>query len=129
MFRETPGLRHVDGTVRVAELKANQRLRIQQIGDALSFAGFSSLDEKAKALGLCRSTTWTILKADHKSTGLSVEVIMRILAAPQLPPDVRVLVAGYVEEKAAGCYGHTVQQRRRFADRLLSGKNRLRLAS
>ncbi len=63
---------------------------------------FSPSTTKTKALGLCRSTTWTILKANHKSSGLSEALINRILRAPQLPPLVRSALLEYVDEKAAG---------------------------
>ena len=41
--------------------KARQRSKIREIGDALVTSGFSTLDEQAKVLGLCRSTVWTLL--------------------------------------------------------------------
>ena len=65
--------------------KARQSSKIRELGDALVTAGFVMLDEQAQAIGLCRSTTWTILKGNHKTSGLSATVINRMLAAPQLP--------------------------------------------
>ena len=65
------------------------------------------LDDQANALGLSRSTTWTILKGRHKASGLSADIINRMLAAPRLPPLVRAKVLEYVEEKTAGRYGHS----------------------
>ena len=41
-----------------------------------------------------------------------------VLAAPQLPPLVRVKILEYVEEKAAGRYGHGTTQRRKFIAQL-----------
>ena len=55
----------------VADLKARQSAKIKQFGDALVEAGYHALDGQARVLGLSRSTTWTILKANHKSSGLS----------------------------------------------------------
>jgi len=98
----------------VAQMRARQLAKIREFRDALAAAGFVTLDEQAKMLGLCRSTTWTILKANYKSSGLSATIINRILAAPQLPPLVRVKILEYVEEKAAGLYGHGKTQRRKF---------------
>src|SRR3954471_3249814 len=72
--------------------KERQRLKIKQIGAALHEAGHVSLDEQARVLGLCRSTTWVILKANHKSTGLSAVVINRMLEAPTLPSTVRAKI-------------------------------------
>ena len=40
----------------VADMKARQLAKIQEIGQALIDAGFRSLDEQAYALGLSRST-------------------------------------------------------------------------
>ena len=99
-------------------MQARQLCKIRELGDALLAAGLRTLDQQAKALGLARSTTWTILKANHKASGLSADVINLMLAAPQLPPLVRAKILEYVEEKAAGLYGHGAMQRRRFAARL-----------
>jgi hypothetical protein len=48
-----------------------QREKIAQIGRALLDAGLIRVGEQAKALGLLRSTTWNLLRADHKRYGLS----------------------------------------------------------
>jgi len=99
-------------------MKTRQLSKIRELGDALLTAGFLTLDEQAMALGLARSTTWTILKAHHKASGLSASIINRMLAAPQLPPLARSKILEYVEEKAAGVYGGSRAQRCRFAARL-----------
>jgi hypothetical protein len=99
-------------------MKARQSSKIREIGDALVAMGYLALDEQAKALGLARSTAWTILQANHKSSGLSAALINRMLAAPQLPPRVRAIILEYVEEKVAGLYGHSKLQLRRFTTRL-----------
>lgn len=66
----------------VRSLKARQGLKIRELGAALVSVGLITLDEQAKALGLPRSTTWTILKGTHKSSGLSAfpnhEVVIAI---------------------------------------------------
>jgi len=98
--------------------KVLQSSKIREIGMALSSAGFVTLDQQADALGLCRSTTWVILQAEHKNSGLSATVINRMLACPRLPGPVRVKLIEYVHEKMAGCYGHGQAQLRRFAGRL-----------
>ena len=66
---------------------------------------------------LARSTAWTILQANHKSSGLSATVINRMLTAPQLPPLVRAIILEYIDEKVAGLYGHSKLQLRRFTAR------------
>jgi hypothetical protein len=66
------------------------------------------------ALGLCRSTAWFVLQADHKNSGLTATVVDRILAAPHLPQAVHDKILEYVAEKSAGLYGHCPKQRRRF---------------
>ena len=81
---------------------------------ALINSGYCSLDEQAKALGLARSTTWTILKGTHKHSGLSATIINRMLASQRLPALVRAKVVHYVEEKVAGVYGDSALQLRRF---------------
>jgi hypothetical protein len=105
------------------EMKARQTAKIREIGDALCAAGYLSLDEQAVALGLCRSTTWTVLQASHKSSGLTAALVNRMLVAPGLPPAVRAQILQYVEEKAAGLYGHCDTRRRKFVA-ALSGRVR-----
>jgi hypothetical protein len=61
----------------VLDVKERQCLKIKELSDALVKAGLLSLDEQAAALGLCRSTTWTILTAKHKNYGLSGAIINR----------------------------------------------------
>ena len=116
-----------DSRVPVRELaiiKSDPSFPIQRIGDALVAEGFVTLDEQAKALGLSRSTTWTILRANHKKSGLSAAIVDQILKAPRLPGPVRAKVLQYVEEKSAGLHGHNKLQQRRFAARLESMRRR-----
>jgi hypothetical protein len=101
-----------------SDAKERQSSKIKQLSGALVAAGFLSLDEQATALGLCRSTTWTILKAKHKNYGLSGALIKRILRRPRLDRRVRAKLIEYVQEKASGFYGHNKTQLRRFTERL-----------
>jgi hypothetical protein len=100
------------------DVKERQSSKIKELSDALIAAGFLSLDEQATALGLSRSTTWTILTAKHKNYGLSGALINRILQKPGLDRRVRAKIIEYVQEKASGYYGHNKIQLRRFRDRL-----------
>ena len=77
-------------------------------------AGFWSLDQQSKVLGLPRRT--------HKKSGLSAAVIKRILSTPELPSAVKERLIEYVREKAAGLYGHNPQQLRRFTAVLISAE-------
>jgi hypothetical protein len=95
-------------------MKARQSAKIAEIGEALVKAGCLGLDAQAAALGLSRSTTWTILKANHKASGLSAGIVSRILASPRLPAPVRIKLREYVEEKVGGSYGHSGTQLRNF---------------
>jgi hypothetical protein len=106
----------------VAEIKARQSTKIKELKKALVASGILTLDEQAKVLGLKRSTAWNVLKGDYKSSGLSVTIINRILAAPQSPPLVRATIFEYVKEKAVGLYGHDKTQRRKFIDRLSANR-------
>jgi hypothetical protein len=102
----------------ISEMKARQSSKIRELRDALITAGLLTLDEQANALGLCRSTAWTVLKAYHKGSGLSATVINRMLVSPRLPPLARAKIVEYVQEKTAGLHGHNTMQRRRFTVRL-----------
>jgi hypothetical protein len=101
----------------IAEMKARQSTKIREIGEALAAAGFTALDEQSKVLGLCRSTTWTLLEGNHKSSGLSASIINRMMASPLLPPPVRAKILEYIAEKAAGHYGDNQIRLRRFMAR------------
>lgn len=100
-----------------ADMKARQIAKIREIGEALGRAGFHGLDAQTKALGLARSTTWTVLQSRHKNSGLSAPVINQMLAS-QLPVPVRLTILEYIEEKSAGIYGHNRAQLRRFVARV-----------
>jgi hypothetical protein len=113
-------LRDKTAKLSVADVKARQSSKIREIGEALITAGFVSLDAQATVLGLPRSTAWTILSAEHKSTGISAKIIGRMLSSERLPPLVRAKIIQYAEEKAAGIYGGTKTQHRRFASKLKS---------
>jgi hypothetical protein len=98
--------------------RARQNAKIREIGEAIVAAGLRSLDEQAEALGLSRSTTWTLLKGTHKGSGLTARIIAQILSAPDLPLPVRAKILEYLAEKTAGLYGDTERELRRFVQRL-----------
>ena len=99
-------------------MKARQSSKIRELAKAVESAGFLTLDEQARALGVPRSTAWTIRRASHKASGLTASIINRMLGAPQLPPLARSKIVEYVEEKVAGFYGGSRNQLRNFAARL-----------
>jgi hypothetical protein len=77
-----------------------QTVGLQHISEALIASGYTKLDAQAKALGLHRSTAWTIIKTKHKLDRLSTKTIKRILANPELPPSVRSVIQDYSAERA-----------------------------
>jgi hypothetical protein len=99
----------------ILEMKTRQSCKIRELGGALITAGFRTLDEQARALGLSRSTAWAVLKANHKASGLAAATISRMLSSPELPTHVRATILTYVEGKLAGLYGHNKIQLRRLA--------------
>ena len=106
-----------DPRLMILEMKTRQSCKIRELGGALITAGFRTLDEQARALGLSRSTAWAVLKANHKASGLAAATISRMLSSPELPTHVRATILMYVEEKLAGLYGHNKKQLRLFAAR------------
>jgi len=102
----------------LAAMKVRQSTSIREIANALTVSGFYTLDEQAEALGISRSTAWTILKSPHKSSGLSAKLIGRMLSGQQLPTLARTKILEYVGEKAAGNFGHSVRLRRKFVTAL-----------
>lgn len=98
--------------------RARQWAKIRDITEALESAGFVSLDEQAEAIGLSRSTTWSILKGLHKNSGLTTNTISRILGTKKLPVPVREKLLEYVDEKAQGLYGDSPMRIEQFKERL-----------
>jgi hypothetical protein len=78
----------------------NYAIRLQDISEALTKSGYTKLDQQAKALGLCRSTAWTIMKTKHKLGRLSFKTTNSMLANPETPPAVRTLVEKYLSERS-----------------------------
>jgi hypothetical protein len=101
-----------------AHMKARQVSKIKEITDALVAAGCCAIDRQATALGLSRSTAWSVRRANHKNSGLSAAIVQRMLSAPQLPPLARDKLLEYIGDKSAGLYGHSRSQRRRFITRM-----------
>jgi hypothetical protein len=95
-------------------LKARQTQKIAEIGEALRAAGMFTLAAQAKVLGLRRSTVHTIVRAQHKSTGISGRIIARMLRSPQLPTPARAVIEEYAREKMSGVYGNNKKQQRHF---------------
>jgi hypothetical protein len=99
-------------------MRQRQNAKIRKIKRALTAAGVLTLDKQADALGLSRSTTWHLLSGNHKGSGISGTIINRMLAAPQLPPAVRVTILEYIAEKAAGRYSDSKLWLGKFTARL-----------
>jgi hypothetical protein len=95
-----------------------QAAKIKQIKDALVASGHRVLDDQARVLGVSRSTAWTIIKGQHKSSGLSTSLVLAMLSKPDLPAAVRQILLEYVNEKAAGLYGDKSFRVRQFISRL-----------
>ena len=68
---------------------------LSAITDALVRSGYRSLDAQARALGLSRSTAWTIISGKHKRGRLHVNTTVKILTNPALPMQVRAAVEAY----------------------------------
>jgi hypothetical protein len=99
-------------------MQSEHLIKIRNICDALAAAGFESLDKQAEALGLPRSTTWTIVHGNHKKSGLSAGLVTRILKSPRLPASVRAKVIEYIDAKLGNGVGQNIKQRCRFRARL-----------
>jgi hypothetical protein len=102
----------------VARMKGRQCAKIRDLRQALIDAGYQSLDQQAKALGLSRSTAWAVLQGHHKASGLSAAIISRMMASPGLPPSAGTVLLEYIKGKSAGDYGHNGSQVSRFLRRL-----------
>ena len=98
--------------------RKQQRLKIEEIGRTLVECGFVALEEQAYALGLSRSTAWTVIRATHKTSGLSAMTINRMLATDHLPLRVRLKLLEYLEEKMSGAYGDREHCLKAFASKI-----------
>ena len=98
--------------------RALQASKIREIGKALSAAGYEHIDSQAEALGLSRSTTWTVLQGNHKHSGLTAAVIHQMLESKNLPVSVRHKIIEYVMEKLSGHHGHSEKQILHFSRRI-----------
>jgi hypothetical protein len=101
--------------------RTRQRKKIEEICKTLVACRIIGLDDQAQALGLSRSTTWTLLRGVHKCSGLSAATVNKILSAPRLPPRVRLKVLQYVAEKIAGKYGDRSHRLKAYVRRLDPG--------
>ena len=72
---------------------------IQQITATLVKSGYTTLDAQAKALGVHRATAWTIIRNKHKLGRLNAKTIERMLANPELPASVRLVLKKYLAER------------------------------
>jgi hypothetical protein len=72
---------------------------VQRIADALVEAGYISLDQQARALGVHRATAWTIMRTKHKLGYLNGKTAERMLANPELPTCIRDVLHRYATEK------------------------------
>jgi hypothetical protein len=98
--RRRPSLSVRLETVRYLNTSSARRtIPVQDIANALIGAGYTSLDEQAKALGIHRATAWTIIKTKHKLGHLNAKTTERIMANPELPPCIRVVLQRYVQPK------------------------------
>jgi hypothetical protein len=102
----------------LSRMKLRQSEKIRQIKGALIASGYDALDDQARAIGLSRSTAWTVLNGHHKSSGISTSVLLAMLTEPHLPAAVRQVVMEYIEEKTAGLYGDKPFRLRQFVTRL-----------
>jgi hypothetical protein len=102
----------------IQSAKALQVAKIKEIARAVREAGLAKVDDQALALGVDRSTVWTILRGDYKGSGISAKTINRMLTSPYLPRGVRVALLEYIEDKAAGRYGHGKSECRKFRMKL-----------
>jgi len=96
-----------------AKAKAKQISKVAEIRGALVAAGFDSAAKQAIALGVNRSTAWSVLNRDDRA-GPSATIIKRALSSPHLPAEVRRKIEEYIEEKSAGLYGHSPARTRSF---------------
>src|SRR5262245_9921635 len=78
-------------------VKSRRTVPIGPLVGAVIAAGHTSLDSQAKALGLRRSTTWTIMKTKHKLGHLNAKTTQQILENSDTPASVRAFIEEALE--------------------------------
>lgn len=76
-----------------------RKIPVHLIADALIQGGYTSLEEQAKALGLNRSTAWTIVNTKHKLGRLNTKTARCILANPDTPVSVRAIIHSILDQQ------------------------------
>ena len=80
-------------------IASDRKIPTQLVANALIKAGYVSLDAQAKALGVSRSTAWTIVKAKQKLGCLNNKTVRNILANPDTPASVRETVRTLMDQE------------------------------
>jgi hypothetical protein len=75
-------------------------MTIPEIRAALDAVGATSLDARARALDIARSTCHSIFSDHRKQRGITAQVLLRMLRSPHLPASARAVVVGYTIAKA-----------------------------
>ena len=96
------------GTVRQNPLTA--------ITEALIQSGYRSLDAQARALGISRSTAWTIINGKHKRGRLHANTTIKILSNPALPAQVRAVVEAYAASVGIDAAHRSTRRLKRVAN-------------
>jgi hypothetical protein len=78
-------------------MSRNRKAALLTISKALIDSGCTTLDAQARALGLSRSTAWTVINCKHKTGRLSKKTIGQILASAELPASVRSAAEAYAK--------------------------------
>jgi hypothetical protein len=82
---------------------ARQANRLQQLATAINATG-DSLAARAAAVGLGRSTVWTLLNPQHEGYGPSARLVRIILRKRDLDPRVRAALIDYARDAAEGAF-------------------------
>jgi hypothetical protein len=90
-------------------------MTIPEIRAALDAVGVTSLDARARALDIGRSTCHSIFSDNRKYRGITAQVLVRMLRSPHLPASARAVVVDYAMHKANKL---VERQRRKFIGKL-----------
>ena len=80
-------------------ISRDRKVPTRPIANALIKAGYLSLDAQAKALGVSRSTAWTIVNTKQKLGRLNNKTARCILANPNAPASVRAIILTMFDRK------------------------------
>jgi hypothetical protein len=91
-------------------------MSIPELRAALDAVGATTVDDRARALNIGRSTCHSIFSDNRKARGITTKILLQMLRSPLLPESARAVVVNYAMAKASN---YTIEKhRKKFVGKL-----------